>query len=53
MPLPMGYDNSLSPFQRLLVLRMLRPDKVVPGIQVRWLGLDRWLKLGEGEGEAG
>lgn len=27
-----GYDGKLGVFQRLLVLRALRPDKLVPGI---------------------
>lgn len=32
MPLPNGYDAKLTPFERVMVLRMLRPDKVVPAI---------------------
>ena len=39
-PLPMGYDERLSPFEKLLVLRMLRPDKVVPAIQVGGRGAE-------------
>ncbi|MEW5313906.1 MAG: hypothetical protein WDW38_005438 [Sanguina aurantia] len=31
--LPAGYDTLLSPFEKVLLLRMLRPDKVVPAIQ--------------------
>eukprot|EP00955_Chlamydomonas_euryale_P021027 222754-Chlamydomonas_euryale.AAC.3 len=31
--LPGGFHASLTPFERLMVLRCLRPDKVVPAIQ--------------------
>lgn len=34
MPLPMGYDERLTAFERVMLLRMLRPDKLVPGIQL-------------------
>ncbi|KAL6751111.1 dynein heavy chain 5 [Haematococcus lacustris] len=34
MALPMEYEAKLTPFERLLLLRMLRPDKVVPAIQM-------------------
>ncbi|GLC60993.1 hypothetical protein PLESTB_001703700 [Pleodorina starrii] len=33
MELPMSYDYRLEPFQKVLLLRMLRPDKVVPAVQ--------------------
>lgn len=33
MDLPMGYSARLDPFQKVLLLRMLRPDKVVPAVQ--------------------
>jgi hypothetical protein len=33
-PLPGSYREGTAPFDRLMLLRMLRPDKVVPGIQV-------------------
>ena len=31
-PLPMGYDTSLTEFEKLLVLRCLRMDRVTVGI---------------------
>ncbi|GAX74205.1 hypothetical protein CEUSTIGMA_g1654.t1 [Chlamydomonas eustigma] len=31
--LPLGYNEKLTPFEKVLVLRMFRPDKVVPSIQ--------------------
>ena len=34
-PLPVGYATRLSKFEKVLLLRMLRPDKVVPAIQVQ------------------
>ncbi|KAG2482389.1 hypothetical protein HYH03_018685 [Edaphochlamys debaryana] len=33
MELPLGYGDRLGPFERVLLLRMLRPDKVVPAVQ--------------------
>lgn len=33
MPIPGPYANSLSRFQKLLILRCMRPDKVIPAIQ--------------------
>ena len=33
MVLPLGYDSALSPFEKVILLRMLRPDKLVPAIQ--------------------
>jgi dynein heavy chain len=32
LPLPMGYSERLTKFERLLVLRCLRPDRVTLGI---------------------
>lgn len=29
---PVGWDQRLSAFQKLLILRIIRPDKLVPGI---------------------
>jgi dynein heavy chain, axonemal len=34
LPLPGGYEGALRPFERLLLLRCLRPDKVVPAVQM-------------------
>ncbi len=31
--LPMGYSYRLDAFQKVMLLRMLRPDKVVPAVQ--------------------
>ncbi|KNC96829.1 uncharacterized protein SPPG_07663 [Spizellomyces punctatus DAOM BR117] len=31
-PYPAGWDQRLSSFQKLVVLRIIRPDKLVPGI---------------------
>ncbi|KAG2436335.1 hypothetical protein HXX76_006644 [Chlamydomonas incerta] len=31
--LPLGYSERLGPFEKVLLLRMLRPDKVVPAVQ--------------------
>ncbi|GIL57271.1 hypothetical protein Vafri_12526 [Volvox africanus] len=33
MDLPMGYSYRLDAFQKVMLLRMLRPDKVVPAVQ--------------------
>ncbi|KXZ49009.1 hypothetical protein GPECTOR_23g1 [Gonium pectorale] len=33
MELPMSYGSRLNPFQRVLLMRMFRPDKVVPAVQ--------------------
>ena len=32
-PLPEPYDTSFSPFHKLMLMRCLRPDKLVPAIQ--------------------
>ncbi len=34
LALPMGYDQRLSPFEKVLLLKTLRPDKLVPVVQV-------------------
>ena len=33
-PMPSGYKDKFTIFQRLLIMRCFRPDKVVPGIQL-------------------
>jgi dynein heavy chain len=37
-PLPGGYSDKLDSFQRLLVLRCILPDKLIPAIQVSRAG---------------
>lgn len=32
MPLPGEWDNKLNEFQKLIVLRSIRPDKIVDGV---------------------
>lgn len=35
-PLPEPWESKLSPFQKLLVLKAFRPDKLIPGLQ-NWI----------------
>ena len=37
--LPQGYDDKLTPFEKVMLMGILRPDKLVPAIQVGALTL--------------
>lgn len=44
-PLPDPWDKKLSTFQKMLTLRIIRPDKIVPKVQIFVTGKYKFLNF--------